>query len=338
MNRLMTRAAILAASSLLSLGVAALPLSEYNLIVADDFTHQSSSIGGKIFVGGNVIAKNAADIGVTLSPNPSVDSLVTVGNIVGNNSWFNVQAGNVVTGGAVTSANFNFNGGGKLVKGNQADLQAQRTSIVNELNSASSNYSKMDANGAVVKQTNKVSFNYTGTQSTAVFNINAADVFKQNSALVLNAGTAETVIINVSTAHLAGSAGKIAYDFTAPGGINFTNGFAANSNATNLGASNILWNFYDATQLSLQGMDTFRGSLLAMGANVLSIGTADGSIAVKSLIQNRQIHNYTFVPPSEVPLPAPIQFMLIGLACLLGVDRLRKRKERVEISSNLVLA
>ena len=40
MNRLMTRAAVLAASSLISLGAAALPLSEYNLIVADDFTHQ----------------------------------------------------------------------------------------------------------------------------------------------------------------------------------------------------------------------------------------------------------------------------------------------------------
>lgn len=326
MKRLIKSTLIGAASGLISLSAAALPLSEYNLIVAEDFTHQSSSIGGKVFVGGNLIAKSAADIGVTLKPNPSLDSLVTVGNIVGNNSWFNVQAGNVVTGGSVSNTNFNFNGGGKLVKGNQSELQTQRTAIVQELNTASQTYSQKQSTGTVAKETNKVAFNYSGAGETAVFNVKASDVFRQNSRLELNAGSAQTVIINVSTAHLSSSAGKVAYDFTAPGGINFTNGFAANSDSKNLGAANILWNFYDATLLNLQGLDTFRGSLLAMGANVMSIGTADGSIAAKSLIQNRQIHNYTFVPPSEVPLPAPLQFMLIGMACVFGLQHWRKRK------------
>lgn len=341
MNRLISRAVILAASSLISLGAAALPLSEYNLIVAGDFTHQSSSIGGKVFVGGNLIAKSSLDVGVDLDRRASFDSLVTVGDIKGSGGWFNVQAGSVVYGGKVEKVGFNLNGDRSVQtvsKGNQADLQNQRDSIISELTSTSASYSQMTANGAVVAGENKVSLNYSGTSSTAVFNVNASDVFKQNSRLELNAGSAETVIINVSTAHLAGSAGKIAYDFTAPGGINFTNGFAANSNANNLGASNILWNFYDATQLSLQGMDTFRGSLLAMGANVTSIGTADGSIAVKSLIQNRQIHNYTFVPPSEVPLPAPIQFMLIGLSCLLAMHRWRKRKVQTQATTGLALA
>lgn len=326
MKRLIARAVLVAAAGIISTGATALPLSEYNLIVADDFVHQSSSIGGRIFVGGNVIAKSSADVGVNLIASPSLDSLVTVGNIVGNNSWFNVQAGNVVTGGSVSGANFNFNGGGKLTQGNQADLQTQRATIINELNSASANYKTMTSTGSVVAETNKVAFHYSGTGDTAVFNVNAADVFKQNSRLELKAGTAQTVVINVSTAHLAGSAGQVAYDFTAPGGINFTQGFAANGDSNNLGASNILWNFYDATSLNLQGLDTFRGSLLAMGANIMSIGTTDGAIAAKSLIQNRQIHNYTFVPPSEVPLPAPLQFMLIGMACLFGLQRWRKRK------------
>lgn len=326
MKRMIARAVLVAAAGAISTGAAALPLNEYNLIVADDFTHQSSSIGGKVFVGGNLIAKNSLDLGLDLTASPSLDSLVTVGDILGSNSWFNVQAGNVVTGGQIHNTNFNFNGGGQKIQGNQADLQNQRNTIISELNSASTNYSTMAANGAVVAESNKVALNYSGSSNTAVFNVNAADVFQQNSRLELNAGSAQTVVINVSTAHLAGSAGQVAYDFTAPGGINFTNGFAANSDSNNLGASNILWNFYDATTLNLQGLDTFRGSLLAMGANVMNLGTADGSIAVKSLIQNRQIHNYTFVPPSEVPLPAPLQFMLIGMACLFGMQRWRKRK------------
>jgi choice-of-anchor A domain-containing protein len=326
MNRLISKAIVLAATSLISLGAAALPISEYNLIVLDDFTHQSSSVGGKIFVGGNLIAKSAADIGVNLERSPTLDSLVTVGDIKGSNSWFNVQAGNVVTGGNVTGAGFNFNGGGKLIKGDKTALQNERTRIINELTEASTKYSQKAANGTVTSQPNKVTLSYTGSDSVAVFNVNAKDVFQQNASLVLNAGSAQTVIINVSTAHLAGAAGKIAYDFTAPGGINFTTGFAADANANNIGASNILWNFYDATDLNLQGLDTFRGSLLALGANVTGLGTTDGSVAVKTLIQNRQIHNYTFVPPSEVPLPAPIQFMLIGLSCLLAMHRWRKRK------------
>lgn len=336
MKQIIARAVLVAAAGVISTGAAALPLSEYNLIVAGDFTHQSSSVGGKVFVGGNLIAKSSLDLGVDLDRQASFDSLVTVGDIKGNGGWFNVQAGSVVYGGKVEKVGFNLNGNRSVqsvTQGNQADLQTQRDAIISELTTASANYSQMTANGVVVAGQNKVSLNYSGTSSTAVFNVNATDVFKQNARLELNAGSAETVIINVSTAHLAGSAGKIAYDFTAPGGINFTNGFAANANATNLGASNILWNFYDATELKLQGLDTFRGSLLAMGANVTSIGTADGSIAVKSLIQNRQIHNYTFVPPSEVPLPAPIQFMLIGLSCLLAMHRWRKRKAQAATPS-----
>ena len=328
MKRLIAKSAVLIASGLASLSASALPLNEYNLIIAEDFVHNSSSIGGKAFIGGNMIANNAADIGVTLTPSSSLDSLVTVGNIEGNNNWFNVQAGNVVTGGSVNHAGFNFNGGGSLIQGNQSALAAQRDSMISELNTASTNYSNLLANGSVVKETNKTSFNYSGSQSTAIFNVKAADVFTQNSALQLNAGAAETVIINISTAYMAGSAGQLAYDFTAPGGINFTSGFAANSNSTNLGASNILWNFYDATELTLQGMDTFRGSLLAMGANIMSIGTADGSIAAKSLIQNRQIHDYAFVPPSEVPLPASVQFLLMGLFALIGLRRWRKVKAK----------
>lgn len=341
MKRMIARAMLVAAAGVISTGAAALPLSEYNVIVAGDYIHQSASVGGKVFVGGNLLAQNSLDVGLDLDRKASFDSLVTVGDIKGNGGWFNVQAGSVVYGGEVQRVGFNLNGDRSVqtvTKGDQVALQNQRDAIINELNNASTNYAQMSANGQVVAAQNVVTLNYSGTGDTAVFNVHATDVFKQNANLRLNAGSAETVIINVSTAHLAGGAGQVAYDFTAPGGINFNvnAGFGIEANANNIGASNILWNFYDATQLSLQGVDTFRDSLLAMGANVTSIGTADGSIAVKSLIQNRQIHNYTFVPPSEVPLPAPIQFMLIGLSCLLGLKQWRKRK--AQATANLALA
>ena len=323
MKNIIAKSALAVASGLFSLSASALVLNEYNVFTAEDYTHGNASVGGKVFVGGDATIHGYMDVGLMLTPSSTLDTLVTVGDInaAGGSGGFNVQAGNVVHGGSVSSnLNFNMNGGGTVRQESQSTLAAQRDSMIAELNNASTNYSNMASNGSLARSGNNATFNYTGNQATAVFNVNAEDVFQQNTGLSLNAGLAETVIINVSTQNSG-------YDFISGGGINFTNGFSnPNPDANNIGASNILWNFYDAQAVNLMGLDTFRGSILAMGASVYGNPTTDGAVAVKSLYQSRQIHNYTFVPPSEVPLPASVQFMLMGMAAFVGIRRWRKRK------------
>lgn len=295
----------------------ALALSEYNLIVVDDYSH-SSSVWGKTFVGGN-LQSNGGEFATRLQQDSFADTVKVLGDVSG--SPINVMAGNLTYGGEL-SANVNHNGGGSSIGGQSEAISAERDSIVKELTSASVSYKNLDESGSFSRQGNNAIFNYDGAESTAVFNVNAADIFTQNSLIQLNAGNSETVIINVSTESFSNQ--LYDYDFVSPTGVNFGNGFQAESNTQNLGASNILWNFFDATSLALQDLK-LNGSLLALNADILSIGTTNGSIAAKSLIQDSQIHNYLFNTPTVVPLPASLQFMLMGLG---GIFIFRKKMSR----------
>ena len=319
MKRLIALGSTLATSLLFSTALNALPISEYNLIVEKDYQH-SSAVWGRTFVGGNLIS-TGGEFGTRVDRDSDLPSLTVVGRIGGNN--FNVLGGKLYHGSRIDGQfKRQLNQGGTKVafKKKRKDLKQKRDDIVNELKSASTNYASMDSNGEVVRNNNQVNLNYTGTGSTAYFDVNANDLFTQNSLLQLNSGDAETVVINVST-----EARNSAFNYMAPNGINFGSGFNTQENGTNVGASNILWNFYDAKNLDLQDLK-LRGSLLAMGANILSIGTVDGSIAARSFVQDSQVHNYTFTPPSPVPLPASIQFMLMGLAGLFAARWVRRRK------------
>lgn len=306
---------LIAASVLSTVQAVALPISEYSLIIEEDYDHHSA-VWGRTFIGGDMVT-GGGEFGTRLDRDTTLPSLTVVGDISG--AQFNVMAGTVEYGGTLT-APVTFNG--SVTGANQADqanLEAQGTAMFSELKDASSDYSSRTANGSFARNSNNATFSYSGSSDVAFFDVNARDVFTQNTNLSLNLGGATTAIINISTEDLANQGQSFAFDFLAPNGINFGNGFSEQT------ASNILWNFYDATTLDLQDLK-MRGSVLAMGANILSIGTIDGSIAAKSFIQDSQVHNYTFTPPSEVPLPASIQFMLMGLTGLFAAKWYRRRK------------
>lgn len=314
MKRHIILGSILLTGLLVGSGAHALPMSEYSLILEKDYSH-SSAVWGSTFIGGNMVT-SGGEFGTRLDRDTDLPSLTVVGNISG--STFNLMAGGVNYGGKIKTSIAN-NGGGDINRVEKKVLKKQRKDIIGELKSASKSYANTASNGSLVRNGNQATFTYGGSGGTATFNVNAEDVFSQNTLLQLDSGSAETVVINVSTA--AQNMGK---KYMAPNGINFGSGFSANSGGNNIGASNILWNFYDAKNLDLQDLK-MSGSLLAMGANLLSIGTIDGSIAAKSFIQDSQIHNYTFTPPSPVPLPASIQFMLMGLAGLFAARWMRRR-------------
>lgn len=305
---------LIAASLLAASQSHALALSEYSLIIEEDYNHHSA-VWGRTFIGGGMVT-GGGEFGTRLDRSTDLPSLTVVGNISG--SQFNVMAGTVEYGGDL-NASVSFNGSVRgATQADQASLAATGAVMFGELKNASSNYANRTANGSFSREHNTATFAYDGASDVAFFDVNARDVFTQNTNLALNIGSATTAIINISTEDLANQGQTFAFDFLAPNGINFGRGFSTQT------ASNILWNFYDATTLDLQDLK-MRGSVLAMGANILSIGTIDGSIAAKSFIQDSQVHNYTFTPPSEVPLPASVQFMLMGLAGLFAAKWYRRR-------------
>lgn len=283
------------------------PLSDYNLIVSGDYTYSGSTIWGHTVIGGD-LKGNGGEFATRLPRDTTDDSLIVVGDITSSN--INLQAGNLVYGGDIYGTTITNNGQGTI----RQDTTLNVDNLINELISESIAYSNQDANGTFNSSNN--TFEYSGTGSVAYFDVNATDVFKQNANIKLNSGNAETVVINV-----AGSS------ITAAGGVNFDfNSFKNQYSEEAIDATNILWNFYEALSLDL-GDFGFVGSVLAINAEVTGIGTLDGSLAAASLVGDRQIHNLYFKAPPVVPLPASLQFMLLGLAGML-LTKLGMRNRR----------
>lgn len=279
-----------------------MPLSEYNLIVEEDYEHLGGSVWGKTFIGGDIIGY-ASEFAVQVPESPVVDSLKVVGDIKA--SHVKVKSGNLVIGGEIApSSMVELHGAGaSIIHDNTLSID----SVIGDLNAASAYYQSLATN---TSYSNGV-FSYSGSDDVAVFSGSVDDIFLQNTGFNFTGVNAGTIIINVSGTSIAppNSYGFPAFDKE---GLN------------GLGAANILWNFYEAEQLDL-GSPNFMGTVLAMNAHANLMGTLEGSLAVKSLTTQRQIHDYTFTPPVN-PVPVPGSALLFGSA-LAGMGALMRRRK-----------
>lgn len=310
----------LAGAILLSLAgaVSATPLSDYNLILLGDLNANSIHVYDRAFIGGDITG-GGSEFGSRMDRSTRENSLEVAGDI--RSSGVTVQSGYMAVGGVNTAGNVNCNGNGL----NQAcvttgtDLDTKADDLAARLYDDSLWLSSLGSNGDLfLADHNRKSFTYTGSDSVAVFNLAGTDLFGQNSNWSLNAGSAQTVIINVSGSSVFNR-----------GGVNFNAGFGAQAGGNNIGASNILWNFYEATSIDF-GSTRFNGSVLAPYADIRMTNDFDGSVAAKSYTGAGQVHNYLFngaglsrPPVSEVPEPPALLLMLMGLG-LLGLVRLRR--------------
>ncbi|MFD2094426.1 choice-of-anchor A family protein [Corallincola platygyrae] len=279
-----------------SINAQAMPLSDYNLILLENYNFQGGDVEGKTFIGGDLNAGGyAADFG---SRAPSgEDSLSVVGDI--NASNLNIQNGNLVYGSALNVGNVNMNGGGTI----RHDPTLSITGVVNELIDTSFSYSNMSANGFYDAFSSTLT--YTGNDAVAVFDVAATEVFAQNTSLRLDSGNADTVIINLS-----------GVDITAAGGVNLVDGF----HHQDIGAENILWNFYEAEAIDFNNLAMF-GSVLATFADITGGAVFDGAVAARSYTGGREFHNFLFNPPT-VDVNEPVTLGLFGLGLLvMGLRR-----------------
>jgi choice-of-anchor A domain-containing protein len=328
-------------ATILALPAAASPvvgvdaLREWNLIVLGDLT-SSSEVEGRTFVGGNLDG-NSSNYQIRTPAPSSYDTpgLTVVGNVTGGAKNLNNASGAVV-GGNVSSG-FNLNGGPQTVKvggtiantnvnqntvnsglaanaGFLDGLQQQKSLLSSGMTDLSQGMNKLTSNSTLTVSGNRGTFNaQPDAKGVAVFNIPSSDL-NRIGEIQFNLNGADTAIVNVSGTNI------VLND-------NFLGG------TQGLG-EHVIWNFADATSLSLT--TAWGGSVLAPGAAANTGNYIQGSAVFGSLVQNGEFHlgtytgGYTPTPPTTPGTPTPVPepgtwaLMLAGLA--LGALLLVRRR------------
>lgn len=279
-------------------------LLDYNLALTGNLTG-AVHVEGMSFVGGNLASTQLSEFNhKDYTPEGSFDGLEVAGNISGQIKIMHGET--AVYGSKDAGAQIDCVGSVNCTTGG-VDLSAKKAALSGEMASLSSSYQSLAANAAAVVNGNQVKLKYTGTDELAVFSLNAADIFFQNSGIELDLGLATKAIINVS------------------GNVDVTN--------TNLNGgwnySNTLWNFYTATTVDFNYM-AVRGSVLAANADVFDASGFDGSLYAKSYTNSslREIHGFFWTPPTtetEVPESSILMLLLAGLG-MIGFGHLRRRR------------
>lgn len=264
-----------------NLGVA----SDYNLFVLYDVNQPSSDTEGKVAVGRNAYFANYS-IGDKLPPN-SGDVL-----IVGNNLEYisgAVYNGNVVYGNS-TNLDSEYYAvsitGGTLRQDTPLDFAAAEGYLLG-LSNTLFGYT---ANGTTTMQWGGLKL--TGTDPYLnVFMVDGADLSSAND-FQINVPNGSVVLVNVSGTTVSWA-----------GGLTVT--------GTSIG--NVLYNFKDATSITIQGIDV-RGSILAPKAHVdFAAGVQNGQMVCKSLEGMGQFNNSKFIGN------IPTETQITNVAVVTGV-------------------
>lgn len=289
------------------------PAAGYNLFVLGDasltqlsFSDSAGSIavGGSVQLNGYSVASQVAG-NTSAAVNPA--RLVAGGDVsasnggIGSNASSPPQNGAIYAGGTVSLGSFTANGGvfgQTLVDFGAAALLYQ---------SASQAWSGLAANGTSLLQFGSLTLTGASAQLN-VFDLSGTDLTGA-STVNIAAPAGSTVLINVSGSGSAFQNGQV-----------FLSGIAE---------SRVLYNFYEATTLSLPGSKNPQGTVLAPFAAVSGgFGAFDGQLIAASFSGNTEFHMVdsdggaggTYfdgeLPLAPVPLPASLPLLLSGLGAI----------------------
>ena len=290
-------------------------LSNWNVVTVNN-AQINNEYEGRAFVGGNLTADNQAAIGHSLSSTNI--SLAVVGNITANN-YINVQNGSVDVGGT-SSAHFNMNGGGTVSLGSPVPAAISPVSV---LTTSSLYWSTLAANSTMTtNNANQINFNTVANGSgLAILNVTGAQTFNAGlNGFNLNLGAGvTTVLVNINA-----------------GSINWNAGSFFGNFQTDFGRGNVLFNFYNATNVYLGNQ--FEGYIVAPNANVTLGNNVDGGVMVSNLVADSEIHlpdrnssasSFYGTLPNVVtpgPVPEPATLALLPVGALLWAARRRFAK------------
>ncbi|WP_031500423.1 choice-of-anchor A family protein [Bryobacter aggregatus] len=269
----------LRATSILSVG-------DFNLFVFGNLTQANTDVQGRVAVGGTASVTNFG-IGTSLSPDPSRLDLEVGGSL----SWTNGQLfnGSGIYGGSAALTSVGVPNGtitNVVPNINFAQVKTEETNLSAYLAGLSAITATATPWGALT---------LTGTNASLnVFNVSAG-VLSGINTFTFNVPTTSTVIVNIAGA---------------------TNSLQnAGMNLNGLSKTQVIYNFYEATALTVQGISV-QGSILAPNATLnFNNGNIEGQVIVNNLLGGGETHNYIFngtiptgnigtMDPSAVPEPS----------------------------------
>jgi choice-of-anchor A domain-containing protein len=288
--------------------------ADFNLFVLGNQLTHGSDVEGAVAVGGNAHF-DSFSIGAALpSSANNVANLVVGGNLsLGDGS----VRGKTLVGGTYSGVSY------IPEQSHDASLPVNFTAEDIRLNDLTKYYAGLSQTGgdsAIVTNSGQ-DFTFNALKAGLnVIDISGAALSGANE-IHINLGANSTVIIDVD-----GAVDSLT------GGV-FLNGSQLQGGHL-AGASDVLWNFADATSLTMHDIGMI-GSVLAPDANVFGSGVIDGQLVVDGFNQykgNTMQVNWaqaapgllSFTPPS-VPEPATWAMMVGGFGLVGAVLRRRRR-------------
>ncbi|MFA5984307.1 MAG: choice-of-anchor A family protein [Methylococcaceae bacterium] len=274
------------------------PAADYNVFVWQDFTSSNTDAEGNVAAGGNI---NLQNYSVATQISGSAARLVAGGNVTATNGGVgNGQNGTIYVGGSTALTSFTARGG--VLPQSLIDFSAASGLY----QSLSTSLGALAANGST--NVNFGSLNLNGANAGLnVFTVNGNDLTNTNTVNI-SALAGSTVLINVT-----GS------------GQTFQNGQVF---LTGVDAAHVIYNFSDASSLTLAGSKNPFGTIFAPFANVTGgFGALDGQLVAESFNGNIEFHNVLFAGdlPAGVPVPAAIWLFASGLAVFGGMNRKKRQ-------------
>lgn len=275
-------------------------LQDFNAVI---FTNASttSDIEGAAVIGGNFS-------GATVYTDPATGKLSGYGALTvfgsTNGNPINLDDGGSAYVGGSKGATLNFNGGGSYIAAPTSDIANFQSTFT----ALSQSLAGLSANDTLPTTGNNELISATHTSNgVAVFDITAAQLSSIPSYQIALDG-AKSIIFNVS-----GS----------------TVNFNANDESGVTGASDIIWNFYQAKTVTLGTQ--IAGTVLAPLANVTNDNQIDGTLVANSWSGNGELHDYPYqgnLPAnciSAAPEPSTWALLLLGIGGI-GLMLRRARK------------
>jgi choice-of-anchor A domain-containing protein len=280
-------------------------LDQFNAVVTDNFS-TNSDVEGRL-VAGNI--NNSQSSTFYKSPNP----LSSPSSFKGVNALTiqSCPSCNVNNGGGVNfitsnSGTFNLNAGGSVAQNNPAFTMSEFTTPLNALQTT---LAGLTSNSTVSSpNSNSLVFDVTPVHGVSVFDISGSDLAggpgDNYNITFMNATAATTIVIDVTGT------------FTEGGGENFNGDTFLNEH--------VIWNFEDATNVSVK---QWHGAVLAGDATVTNNSPMEGFLYSKNFVGGGELHDFPFegTLPSAVPEPSTWAMMALGFAGL-GFLGFRSRK------------